>query len=246
MAQKWIVREGAATLMRSDYQVQMAHTARKRGLASAGPAQGQTPPPLHPSGRIPNGTGPSTPHPGVSHSAHHVSGEGAALLSLRLGGLPGSTSPPSPHLPRPRNFPGPHSLIPPIKRARAGQNRRKDRRCQHKTGETENQGTPNTPPREERSGGWKGLAAEEARELPEPSPHIHSHTNRTMDPLNNVECRLAGVHQCHCPRFQRNTSQLFTLCSRFGAPQMGVWPHAAACRMSAATSTVQNPEPISL
>ena len=72
-----------------------------------------------------------------------------------------------------------------------GQYSSTDRRCRHKTEETENcQRTPNTQPGEEGWGGGKGLA-EEDRELPVQCLHSHSHTNRTttrtLDPLNNVE-----------------------------------------------------------
>ena len=49
------------------------------------------------------------------------------------------------------------------------------------------QGTPNTPLAEEGRGGGRGRAVVEARELPAQCPHSHSHTNRTLDSLNNVE-----------------------------------------------------------
>ena len=45
---------------------------------------------------------------------------------------------------------------------------------------------PKTPPGEEGRGAGKGLAVEEAGELPVQSLRRHSHTNRTLDSLNNV------------------------------------------------------------
>ena len=49
------------------------------------------------------------------------------------------------------------------------------------------QGTPNTQPGEEGWGGGTGLAVEEDRGLPVQCLHSHSHTNHTLDSLNNVD-----------------------------------------------------------
>ena len=49
------------------------------------------------------------------------------------------------------------------------------------------QGTPNAPLAEEGTGGGRLRAVVGARELPAQCPHRHSHTNRTLDSLNNVD-----------------------------------------------------------
>ena len=78
--------------------------------------------------------------------------------------------------------------------AQEGQYSTKEHRYRHKTVETENrQGTPDTQPGEEGRGGGKGLAVEEERELPVQCLHSHSHTNRTLDSLSNVDCQIRDV-----------------------------------------------------
>ena len=49
------------------------------------------------------------------------------------------------------------------------------------------QGTPNAQPGKEGRAGGTGPAVKEARELPAQCQHIHSHTNRPPDSLNNVD-----------------------------------------------------------
>ena len=62
------------------------------------------------------------------------------------------------------------------------------------------QGTPNTPLAEEGRGGGRGRAVVEARELPAQCPHSHSHTNRTLDSLNNVDRPPFYGHVSKFPR----------------------------------------------
>ena len=54
------------------------------------------------------------------------------------------------------------------------------------------QGTYNTPPGEEGRGGGTGPAVVKARELLVQCPHRHSHTDRTLDSLNNVDRPFSG------------------------------------------------------
>ena len=48
-------------------------------------------------------------------------------------------------------------------------------------------GTPNTHPGKEGKGGGMGPAVEDTRELLVKCVRSHSHTNRTLDSLNNVD-----------------------------------------------------------
>ena len=52
-------------------------------------------------------------------------------------------------------------------------------------------GTPNTQPGQEGRAGGTGPAVEEDRELPAQCLHRHSHTNRTLDSLDNVDRPLS-------------------------------------------------------
>ena len=86
----------------------------------------------------------------------------------------------------------------PDKRAHAGQNSRKDRRCQHKTGETETRGPPTPHPG--RKGGVEGIHwPRRLGNFLSTTLRSHSHTNRTLDSLNNVECQPPPSLLTHDP-----------------------------------------------